>query len=181
MFGIAPQPWEDPPEMSIAVNQQLIPVSVRRIPNTSSTPEGMVSVEFMVLGHKIAQRHVPPERLPMFKALLRHPVQTVLAAHEDDPGIQARLLAMVPASLAKKYVDEADSKDEPWKASIPSFEDSGPETNPEGFAPMLLGHAVRMQKDRRFPGSLDAETANLFQSILSGKGKNLVDKFLEDL
>ena len=47
------------------------------------------------------------------------PVPLGLFAYEEEPGLQCRLFALVPSGM----LEQAAHVDEPWKASVPSYED----------------------------------------------------------
>ena len=97
--------------------------------------------------------------------LFDEPVPLGLFAYEETPGLQCRLFALVPSSALR----EASHSDEPWKASVPSFEDreeddgSGP-----SMETILLGHIVRFETDRMHPDDLAAEAVDVLQKILTG-------------
>ena len=108
-----------------------------------------------------------------------------LAAFEDDPGLQCRLYALLPASQLME--DQAEEDEEPWAASVPRFEDvmeqSESDEREEAIVPLLLGHIVRFARDRKHPDDLAAEAADILRAILSEDRPltDVVDKILEDL
>jgi hypothetical protein len=103
--------------------------------------------------------------------LLENPVPLGLVAFEAEPGLQCRLLALVPAA----DIEEEETADEPWRESVPSFEermaaedgDSG--ENPS-FAAILLGNIVRFDRDRKHKDSLVQEAIDVLQRIVGGGG-----------
>ena len=99
--------------------------------------------------------------------LFDEPVPLGLFAYEEEPGLQCRLFALVPSSTLR----EAADADEPWKASVPSYEERAAPTE-EGEGPpmetILLGHIVRFAADRKHPDDLAAEAVDVLQKILSG-------------
>jgi hypothetical protein len=100
--------------------------------------------------------------------LFDQPVPLGLFAYEEEPGLQCRLFALVRSDALR----EAADSDEPWKASVPSFEDREDDEDGEGEGPsmetILLGHIVRFAVDRQHPDDLAAEAVDILQKILSG-------------
>ncbi|MDX1449658.1 MAG: hypothetical protein R3246_11425 [Acidimicrobiia bacterium] len=149
-------------------------------------PEGMVCMGSFIGDRLIARSAVPPEMISDVanRQLFSDPVRLALAAVEEDPGLQCRLFALLPAA----DVEEPDEPAEPWAASVPRFEDQVSEESPsdettEAVVPLLLGHVVRFAKDRKHPGDLAAEAADVLQTILANDTplSSVVDKVLEDL
>jgi hypothetical protein len=103
--------------------------------------------------------------------LLENPVPLGLVAFEAEPGLQCRLLALVPAA----DVEEEETADEPWRESVPSFEermaaeDGDTGENPS-FAAILLGNIVRFDRDRKHKDSLVQEAIDVLQRIVGGGG-----------
>ena len=99
--------------------------------------------------------------------LFDEPVPLGLFAYEEEPGLQCRLFALVRSDALR----EAADADEPWKASVPSFEERQ-EDESEGEGPpmetILLGHIVRFAGDRKHPEDLAAEAVDILQKILTG-------------
>ena len=98
--------------------------------------------------------------------LFDEPVPLGLFAYEEEPGLQCRLFALVRSDALR----EAANADEPWKASVPSFEDRQEESEGEGppMETILLGHIVRFAGDRKHPDDLAAEAVDILQKILTG-------------
>ena len=132
--------------------------------------------------------HEAVERL-MELDLFSEPVPLALLAVEEEPGLQCRLFALVPA----ERIADAEADDEPWRASVPSFEDAladdededdeddddeedgddedGDEEDEDddtAVASILLGHIVRFEQDRKFSGDLTAEAVDVLQKIVVG-------------
>lgn len=180
-----------------------IPVQVTVAPlDDERAPEGTALGSY--IGDRLVARCAMPreaiDRL-MELELFSDPVPLALLAVEEDPGLQCRLFALVPA----ERLTEGEDDDEPWKASVPSFEDSldyGDDDDDEhdgedsdddeddedsAVASILLGHIVRFQKDRKFADDLTAEAVDVLQKIVLGGGPLLdanskaVDDFLDSL
>lgn len=131
----------------------------------------------------IARSAMQPEAIQRLidLQLFEEPIRLGLFAYEEAPGLQCRLFALVPRTSL-----EADAHaSEPWKASVPSFEeardtddedddlddDEDDEEDDEEAVPfetILLGHIVRFDKDRRHPDDLAAEAVDILQRIIHG-------------
>ena len=173
-----------------------IPVAISVGPlDDERAPEGSALATY--IGERLVARCAMPgeaiERL-MELDLFSEPVPLALLAVEEEPGLQCRLFALVPA----ERLADAEADDEPWKASVPSFEESldddddddDEEADPvlraaagaaddgddeedeeeeEGaVASILLGHIVRFQHDRKFADDLAAEAVDVLQKIVLG-------------
>src|SRR5690606_34074948 len=88
-------------------------------------PEGSVLGTF-IGARLIARCAMPREAIDQLMSLklFEQPVPLALLAVEEDPGIQARLFALVPSERIIEAQEEIESEDEPWKSSVPSFENS---------------------------------------------------------
>jgi hypothetical protein len=182
-----------------------VPVQISVAPlDDERAPEGSA------LGAYIGQRLVarcamPPEAVErlMELDLFSEPVPLALLAVEEDPGLQCRLFALVPA----ERIADAQHENEPWKASVPSFEDTLDDDDEEdedgdevlvgsddddedeeddAVASILLGHIVRFQQDRKFADDLTAEAVDVLQKIVLGgtledANAKAVDDFLKSL
>jgi hypothetical protein len=187
-FGFSEGQDDDQSSTPVAFvsTQQSISLEVDEVPD-ERTPSGMVCMGTFFNERLIARSIVPPEALDEVEShgLLSSPVRLGLAAFEDDPGLQCRLYALLPAS---KVMEDEEEPEEPWAASVPRFEDvaSEPQSGEggeEAIVPLLLGHIVRFAKDRRHPDDLAAEAADILRAILSDDRplSDVVDKILEDL
>ena len=125
-------------------------------------------------GRLVARSAMPAEAIERLIALklFDEPVPVGLFAYEEDPGLQCRLFALVP----RRTFEEAAHADEPWKASVPSYEasvgaDDDDDDDDEDAVPyetILLGHIVRFAKDRKHPDDLAAEAVDVLQKVLVG-------------
>jgi hypothetical protein len=144
----------------------------------------MVGLASFLGDRLIARCAVPPEVAEYIegKELFEHPVQLVLAAREEPPGLQCRLFAVVEVA---EDGDDEDEPDEPWSASVPKFEpDEGDLTDPDqaGSQGMVfLGQIVRFSRDRKHPDSLALETADVLRTLVEGKAGEVVDRVIDDL
>lgn len=167
--------------MVLVATRDLVPLQVSAI-DDDRTPEGMACMGSFVHDRLIARSVVPPEALAELdeRQVFASPVRLALAAVEDDPGLQCRLFALLPATRFEDAEPE-----EPWAASVPRFEDGEAEgtTDPDAIVPVLLGHIVRFQRDRKHPEDLAEEAADILRAVLADERPltNVVDKLLEDL
>ena len=170
--------------VAFVATQDPVSVRVAEIPDRR-TPDGMTCMGTFLVDQDqpIARSAVPDEMLSDLESsgALGHPVRLALAAVEEEPGLQCRLFALLPA----EYFQEMDSEPkEPWAASVPTFEDRDREEIPENaVVPLLLGHIVRFQRDRKHPDDLALEAGDVLQTIVAKKSgtTEVVDKLLEDL
>jgi hypothetical protein len=173
---------------------QAIPISVQRLEDHRA-PDGVCLGAY--IGERLVARCAMPGeaidhliRLDLFK----EPVALGLFAYEENPGLQCRLFALVPTDK----LAELEHADEPWKASVPSYElsrgledddeaddddedeegdDEDDEALPEEIElatgrqrleTVLLGHIVRFAADRKHADDLAAEAVDILQKIIGG-------------
>jgi hypothetical protein len=161
-------------------------VSVGPLPDERA-PDG-VCLASRIDGRLVARCAMPGESIErlMELKLFEEPVLIGLLAYEGEPGIQGRLVALVPATR----LTESSEENEPWKASVPSFEqaqraareaaddegdDDGDDEGEEpeegegsGLAAVLLGHIVRFDRDRKHHDDLAREAVDILQRVVSG-------------
>ncbi len=177
------------------------PVLVRVEPvEDERTPEGSVCLGTFIGERLVGRRVAPTEALEELREfhLFDEPVHLGLVAYEEAPGLQCRLLALLPAERfplsTDNDEDEGDDEDsEPWRASVPapSFELEGERPQPpEGETPSLedgaavpvyLGNIVRLSRDRKHPEDLAAEASDVLMTVLTGTVSEVVDRVLEEL
>ena len=158
-------------------------VSVAPLPDERA-PDG-VCLAARIDGRLVARCAMPGESIDRLVALklFEEPVLVGLLAFEGDPGIQGRLVALVPAAR----LTESSEPDEPWKASVPSFEESeggakGEEGDGSGLAAILLGHIVRFSSDRKHPEDLAQEAVDILQRVVAGAPMpDAASKAIDDL
>lgn len=171
-----------------------IPITVQRMEDERA-PEGVCLGAF--IGERLVARCAMPSeaiehllRLDLFA----EPVPLGLFAYEEEPGLQCRLFALVPHEKLK----DADSADEPWKESVPSYEqsratdesvsdtelfgDADEDGERERRETVLLGHIVRFESDRKHNDDLAAEAVDILQKIIVGGPLDEADtKAIDDL
>jgi hypothetical protein len=177
------------PAAVLAATDRPVPIEVREI-SDDRVPEGMSCLGTFLDSKLVARCVVPPGAAAYFDkhAVFGQPRQLVLAAREEDPGLQCELYAIVPLP-PEPMSDDEEGEPEPWAASVPSSQyervvAESREPDEGGDRPMaavLLGSIVRFQKDRKHPDSLPLETMDVLAKIVSGRVVEAVDKVLEDL
>lgn len=179
-----------PPPFVMVTTSAALEITVREVLD-DRTPDDAVCLGTFYEGRLIARCVVPPEALAAVKDhdLFTAPVHLGLLGFEEPPGLQCRLLAFVDAALLPPDINDDDDADEPWQASVPrpEFESPGGGDQsmamgePEGTVPILLGHIVRMSRDRKHPEDLASEAMDVLATILTGSVSEVVDRVLEDL
>ncbi|HEY4321563.1 MAG TPA: hypothetical protein VGM77_10335 [Gemmatimonadales bacterium] len=172
------------PAAVLAATDRPVPLVVRAIVD-DRVPTGMECMGTFVDDTMVARCVVPPGALEYFDehGVFAEARQLVLAAREEEPGLQCELYAIVPMPSAPMKSD--DDAEEPWASSVPSYEaavgEGAAETDEPKLAAILLGAIVRFRRDRKHPESLPLETIDVLSRIVSGRVVEAVDKVLEDL
>lgn len=173
------------------------PVQVRVEPvEDDRTPAGSVCLGTFIGERLVGRRVAPSEALEELREfhLFDDPVHLGLVAYEDTPGLQCRLLALLPADrfpISEEQDDEGEENEEPWRASVPApeFELEGEATGEQptpsledgAAVPVYLGNIVRLSRDRKHPEDLAAEASDVLMTVLTGAVSEVVDRVLEDL
>lgn len=147
-------------------------------------PEGTVCVGTFFGDHLISRCALPEETAEEFLGmeLFERPVSLALNVSPGGPGLEGNLLALVPITEAR---DEPESR-EPWKASVPGagYEEAAREEGggeEQHLVGVFLGQVVRFEEDRKHPGSLVREAADMLANVVRGRIGNVVDRVIEDL
>ena len=191
-LGLPEGEGEGRPSVLVATSA---PVQVRVEPvEDDRTPVGSVCLGTFIGDRLVGRRVAPSEALEELREfhLFDEPVHLGLVAYEDTPGLQCRLLALLPADRFPLSGDDDEEEDdgEPWRASVPppAFEEpparDGEETPSleNGAAvPVYLGNIVRLSRDRKHPEDLAAEASDVLMTVLTGAVSEVVDRVLEDL
>lgn len=198
-LGLPEGDGEGRPSVLVATSTR---VQVRVEPvDDDRTPAGSVCLGTFIGERLVGRRVAPTEALEELREfhLFDEPVHLGLVAYEDAPGLQCRLLALLPAdrfplaSDSEESEGELEEGDEPWRASVPapSFEVEAERPKPsdeetpsleDGAAvPVYLGNIVRLSRDRKHPEDLAAEASDVLMTVLSGSVSEVVDRLLEDL
>jgi hypothetical protein len=172
---------------------QAVDVRVERLEDERA-PDGTVLAAF-IGGRMVARSAMDADSIDRLLALelFESPVPLGLFAFEEDPGLQCRLFALVPSST----LAEAAHADEPWKASVPSYEDRAAADDEDdddeagdddavSMETVLLGHIVRFAADRKHPDDLAAEALDVLQKIVGGgtlsdANEKAIDDLLKNL
>jgi hypothetical protein len=171
----SPEPDENE-EVALAATDRPVPLAVRRIED-ERVPEGLVGLAAFLEDRMIARCAVPDDVAAMIEgqALFAHPVQLVLAAREESPGLQCRLFAVVEVAR------DAPER-EPWADSVPGAGFDAPDEGEDpSQARVFLGQVVRFQRDRLHPDDLALEAADVLRRIVQGQAVEVIDKVLGDL
>ena len=193
-LGLPKGEGEGRPSVLVATST---PVQVRVEPvEDDRTPAGSVCLGTFIGDRLVGRRVAPSEALDELREfhLFDDPVHLGLVAYEDTPGLQCRLLALLPADrfpLSELEDGEEEEEDsEPWKASVPvpAFELEGDQPRVEtpsledgAAVPVYLGNIVRLSRDRKHPEDLAAEASDVLMTVLTGTVSEVVDRVLEDL
>ena len=157
-----------PPSTVFVATATPLAVTVGPLPDERA-PDG-VCLASRIDGRLVARCAMPGESIERLVALklFEEPVLVGLLAFEGEPGIQGRLVALVPAARLSESGEE--SENEPWKASVPSFEEeqAGGDDESAGLAAILLGHIVRFDRDRKHPEDLAQEAVDILQRVVQG-------------
>ncbi len=176
------------PSAVLAATDRPVPIEVREITD-ERVPAGMSCLGTFLESKLVARCVVPPGAAAYFAkhAVFGEPRQLVLAAREEEPGLQCELYAIVPLP-PEPMSDDEEGEPEPWAASVPSSQyervvaaEPRADDNERPMAAVLLGSIVRFQRDRKHPDSLPLETMDVLAKIVSGRVVETVDKLLEDL
>lgn len=166
------QPWEKPPPTAIVSTLSPVAIELRRVEHELAS-EGSACLATYLAGKVICRQQVAEDALPRYEKLIHGPVVLALAGRERDPGLQCRLLAMIPSEWLRRFRED----DEPWRSDAPTFDDA--DDAEDGTVPVLLGNIVRFAKDRRFPDDLPHEVGDVMHRLLGGQVSEVVDKMLD--
>ncbi len=176
-------------DLVLAATDRALPIALRRIED-ERVPEGMIGLATYLEERLVARCAVPPEVMEFIESrdLFSEPVQLVLAAREEPPGLQCRLFAVVDVATDDAASGDGDAGSEPWRASVPKFEleeaDAGPGDDdelPPTQGMIFLGQIVRFAGDRRHPDNLGLEAADVLRRLIEGRTTEVVDRALDDL
>ena len=195
-LGLPEGEAEGRPSVLVATSNRVL-VRVEPVED-DRTPAGSVCLGTFIDGRLVGRRVAPSEALEELREfhLFDEPVHLGLVAFEDSPGLQCRLLALLPADrfpLTDEGEDDEGDESEPWKASVPvpAFELEGtrrqdaseetPSLEDGAAVPVYLGNIVRLSRDRKHPEDLAAEASDVLMTVLTGTVSEVVDRVLEDL
>ena len=166
------------------VVSQALPVRVERLTGDlvpETLPEGAVCLGFFTEEHLLSRFAAAAEEAAMIDelGLFAEPRRLVLYGMAYPPGVQARLMTLVPEELFP-------STEEPWEAASQSYEESIEKDEDDGpladiFAGMRqlpVGDLIRYDTMRKFPDDLAAELADMLASAAQRGAQEIVDHAL---
>jgi hypothetical protein len=179
---------DDTFQVQALVVSQPVPLSVSRLDEDQipeGFPEGLVCLGLFADGRLIARFAASAEEVEMIDemALFAEPRRLVLYGMAYAPGVQGRLMALIPEAL----VSDAT---EPWEAASQSYERStdaaDDDTTPDGplgevlagMRQLPVGELVRYDAMRKFPDDLAAELADMLGNALHRGARDIVDHAL---
>jgi hypothetical protein len=119
--------------------------------------------------------------------LFAAPAPLMLRASETEDGqLQAVVSALLPQSALERFSRRLSTPDEPWSASVPATHDLTPgggdeEEDEDPLMPFALGALLRFAENRKHPGDLPSEAADLFMTVLSGGAMDADAKKIDNL
>jgi hypothetical protein len=159
----------------------------------NAVPEGAVGLGYYYDDRLIARSVVASNALDTIQSLLETPVSVALAAREDDDGnIDGRICLVLPVDEdAEEGAASAEgSGSEPWRSSVPSpppeiesgYEgEAGGDDDGPRFALLPIGNVVRPAEERQHPDELAHDVKEMLDNLLSGGGRDAVQKAIDDL
>ena len=120
--------------------------------------------------------------------LFAEPTPLMLRAAEAEGGqLRGVVSALLPQEALERFARQLESANEPWAASIPTAPDvvpgvdDGDSEQRNARAPFALGALFRFAENRKHPGDLAAEAADLFMTVLSGGAMDADAKKIDNL
>ena len=107
--------------------------------------------------------------------LFAEPAPLMLRAGEEEGGrLRAVMSALLPQATLERFARRMSAESEPWAASLPAEPDAIPGVDAAAGAgddgdplvPFALGVLFRFAENRKHPGDLAAEAADLFVTVL---------------
>lgn len=122
--------------------------------------------------------------------LFAEPTPLMLRATEAEDGqLHGVVSALLPQEALERFARRLATEAEPWAASVPAAPDLIPGADDDGDeedegdarAPFALGALFRFAENRKHPGDLAAEAADLFMTVLSGGAVDADQKKIDNL
>lgn len=176
-------------EPVVVASAEPLRLRIRKVEHPS-IPEEALGIGTYLGPNLLGRQAVAPETLPLYRALLSRPRRLVYVAYEKEDGsVEGQLAAMVsPSEVVDGDGDGPEREDEPWKASVPSWDppEAGPapeaESGDDGQVALLpLGLLVRIAPRRNHPDDLTAEAAEVLRSVVREGTVEIVDQFLDTI
>lgn len=180
----------------MVASSEALSLTTRRVEHPSIA-EGALGLGTFIDGNLLARQSVTRSSLPTYRALLRVPRRlSYLAYEKEDGSVEGQVAALIRPSEVQDLNPQRPSGDdqpeeEPWKASIPSWEpeeaDRSSGTKPDGVddedhvALLPLGLVVRISQRRHHPDDLVAEAADVLRTLVREGAVEVVDQFLDTI
>lgn len=174
----------DPFTVQALVVSQALPVRVERLTGDlvpESLPEGAVCLGFYIEGQLLSRFAAAPEEEAMASelGLFAEPRRLVLYGMAYPPGVQARLMTLVPEALFPSTEEPWEAASQSYEESIEKEEDDGPLADVfNGMRQLPVGDLVRYEKMRKYPDDLAAELADMLASAAQRGAQDIVDHAL---
>jgi hypothetical protein len=162
------------------VVSQALPVHVSRLDGDrvpEGLPEGAICLGLFMDQQLISRFAASPEEEALIAqlGLFAEPRRLCLYGMAYAPGVQARMMALIPEELFPETR-------EPWEASSQSYEEGQPEDEPDVFAgvrQLPVGDLVRYEALRKYPTDLATELADMLASAVRRGAQDIVDHALD--
>lgn len=163
----------------MVLTAERIPLEVRRI-ESDRLEAGQVCLGTHFQDKLLARSAVAEDDADLVLQLLDVPAQVGLLAEEEDDGVQANLVALLPHGEVRDILRQVELEEEPWKASLEAsdYEDQKMEDRP---VMVPLGVVVRIPEKRVSPGDLREEAEDMLRSIMTRGGQEVVDQLLDSI
>lgn len=179
---------EEPDQPSVMVaSAETLPLRIRQVEHPS-IPDDAVGLGTYLHGRLIGRQAMTAEAVPAYESLLGTPRRLAYIAHENDDGsVEGRLAALIRPSEVRELSGSGADEEEPWKASVPSWEGGGGSRPDEDLdderhvAVLPLGMVVRMVQRRSHPDDLAAEAADVLRTVVAEGATEIVDQFLDTI
>lgn len=193
----SPVPDEGPERQTVVVASAM-PLKLRTRPvEHPSIPDGAVGLGTYIENRLLGRQAMKEETIPAYVTLLSVPRRLAYVAYgKEDGAVEGQLAALVkPSEIAELGGRPLDSgqggreEDEPWKASVPSYDPSegdipdpaGKGSDDDHVALLPLGLVVRMSQRRVHPDDLAAEAADVLRTVVNEGSVEIVDQFLDTI
>ena len=188
-----PEARETPPEVVIFPNA-MFRLRLAPLEHDRAKPGEQAFATYLADGgpdaRPIAGGALPPETVDALVAseLFAEPAPLMLRATEAEGGqLRGVVSALLPQAALERFARQLEGNNEPWAASVPAAPEfaaggGGEDGEPDNTrAPFALGALFRFPENRKHPGDLAAEAADLFMTVLSGGAMDADAKKVDNL